>query len=141
MNISLKYGTEGIDWEALCEVFRLAPLGTREPEKLEQAARNSHTVCSAHTEDKIVGFGRALSDGFYQSAVYDVVIHPDFQGRGLGRAIMTALLEKLPQNAPVLIYVAPGKEDFYRKLGFSDLKTGMGLFPDPERSRALGYLK
>jgi len=33
MNISLEYGTEDIYWKALCEVFRLAPLGIREPEK------------------------------------------------------------------------------------------------------------
>lgn len=45
MNLSIKYGTENIDWAALCEIFRLAPLGTREPEKLKIAAENSHTVC------------------------------------------------------------------------------------------------
>ena len=34
MNISIEYGTENIYWKALCEVFRLAPLGIREPDKL-----------------------------------------------------------------------------------------------------------
>lgn len=38
MNIFIKYGTENIDWLALCEIFKLAPLGTREPEKLKIAA-------------------------------------------------------------------------------------------------------
>ena len=39
MNISIKYGTKHIDWVALCEIIRLAPLGTvtREPEKLKIA--------------------------------------------------------------------------------------------------------
>jgi hypothetical protein len=46
MNISIKYGTESIDWLALCEIFRLAPLGTREPQKLKIAAENSHVNCS-----------------------------------------------------------------------------------------------
>jgi len=41
MKISIEYGTENIDWVALCEIFRLAPLGTREPEKLRKAAENS----------------------------------------------------------------------------------------------------
>jgi hypothetical protein len=53
---------------------------------------------------------------------------------------MTALLEKLPPNAPVLIYAAPGKQDFYRQFGFGVLKTGMALFRDPERYRSQGYL-
>ena len=135
MNIVIKYGTENIDWVALCEIFRLAPLGIREPEKLKIAAENSNTVCSTFTGQKIIGFGRAISDGQYQSAIYDVVVLPEFQGKGVGKIIMDALLEKLQKTGPVLIYVAPGKEDFYRKFGFGELKTGMGVFPNPEISR------
>jgi hypothetical protein len=40
MNISIKFGTDNIDWAALCEIFRRAPLGTREPDKLKIAAEN-----------------------------------------------------------------------------------------------------
>ncbi len=141
MNISLKCGTENIDWVALCEIFRLASLGTREPEKLKIAAENSYTVCSAYVDQKIIGFGRAISDSQYQSAIYDVVVLPEFQNRGVGRLIMEALLEKLPKSGPVLIFVAPGKQAFYRKFGFGNLKTGMGLFPNPEMSRTKGYLE
>jgi ribosomal protein S18 acetylase RimI-like enzyme len=141
MNISIKYGTESIDWVALCEIIRLAPLGTREPEKLKIAAENSYTVCSAYAEQKIIGFGRAISDGHYQSAIYDVVVLPEFQNQGVGKSIMEALLEKLPKSATVLIFVAPGKQGFYRRFGFGNLKTGMGLFPNPDISRAKGYLE
>jgi aralkylamine N-acetyltransferase len=66
---------------------------------------------------------------------------PAFQNKGVGTLIMKALLEKLPKSGTVLIFVAPGKQDFYRKLGFGSLKTGMGLFPNPEMSRAKGYLE
>jgi predicted N-acetyltransferase YhbS len=141
MNISIKYGTENIDWLALCEIFKLAPPGTREPEKLKIAAENSHTVCSAYVEQKIIGFGRAISDSQYQSAIYDLVVLPELQNQGIGKLIMEALLEKLPKSAPVLIFVAPGKQAFYHKFGFGNLKTGMGLFPNPEMSRAKGYLE
>jgi predicted acetyltransferase len=54
---------------------------------------------------------------------------------------MKALLERLPKKTTVLIFVAPGKQAFYRKFGFGNLKTGMGLFPDPEMSRVKGYLE
>jgi aralkylamine N-acetyltransferase len=141
MNFSIRYGVEDIDWVALCEIFRLAPLGTREPEKLRIAATNSHTVCAAFIDETIIGFGRAISDGQYQSAIYDVVVLPRFQNQGVGKAVMKALLRNLPPHATVLIYVAPGKENFYRKFGFGKLKTGMGLFPNPEMSRAKGYLE
>jgi len=141
MNISIKFGTENIDWVALCEIFRLAPLGSREPEKLKIAAENSHTVCSAYVDQKIIGFGRAISDSQYQSAIYDVVVLPEFQNQGIGRRIMEAILDKLPFSSTVLIYVAPGKQNFYRNFGFGNLKTGIGLFPNPEMSRAKGYLE
>ncbi len=131
MNLSIKYGTDDIDWAALCEIIRLAPLGTREPDKLEIASKTSFVVCSVFVDGKMIGFGRAISDGQYQSAIYDVVVLPEFQNLGVGKTIMNALLEKLPKNSIILIFAAPGKETFYRKLGFDNLKTGMGLFPNP----------
>lgn len=141
MNYSLEFGIEKIDWKALCEIFRLAPLGTRDPERLKSAAINSHTVCSAFIGETIIGFGRAISDGQYQSAIYDVVVLPRYQNQGVGKAIMRALLEDLPPKGTVLIYAAPGKESFYQQFGFGRLKTGMGLFPNPDMSRAKGYLE
>lgn len=138
---TLEFGTDNIDWPALCEVFKRAPLGTREPDKLAAAAKNSYVVCSVFIDDTIVGFGRAVSDGQYQSAIYDLVVLPEYQQQGIGKAIMTALLEKLPKESTVLIFVAPGKQGFYRKFGFGNLKTGMGLFPNPDMSRAKGYLE
>jgi len=141
MTVSIQYGTERIDWMALCDIFRRAPLGTREPERLRIAAENSHVVCSAFADGAIIGFGRALSDGQYQSVIHDVVVAPEFQNQGIGRSIMNALLAKLPRNATILMYVTPGKQDFYRKFGFGVLKTGMGLFANPEMARAKGYLQ
>ena len=141
MAIIIKYGTEHINWVALCEICRLAPLGIREPRKLELASQNSHTVCSAYLNEEIIGFGRAISDGQYQSVIYDVVVLPDYQNQGIGKLIMESLIEKLPKSGPVLMYVAPGRQGFYRKFGFGNLKTGMGLFPNPEISRAKGYLE
>ena len=59
----------------------------------------------------------------------------------IGRIVDTVLLAKLPGKGPVLLYAAPGKLAFYRKHGFGLLKTGMALFPNPERYRAEGYLE
>lgn len=140
-NVRIKFGVDHIDWEAVCELIRLAPLGTRDPEKIRAAAANSFAVCTAYVDDRLVGFGRAISDGVAQSAIYDVVVLPESQGRGIGQAIMQALLDKLPSSGAILIYAAPGKEGFYRKFGFGGLKTGMALFPDPERYRSGGYLE
>ena len=139
-DITIKLGTGHIDWPAVCELIRRAPLGTRDPEKLKMASENSYAVCTAYSGRDLIGFGRALSDGSYQSAIYDVVVLPAFQGRGVGRGIMDALIGALPQGALILMHVVPGKQAFYRKFGFGDLRTGMGRFPDPAKARADGYL-
>jgi len=140
MKIQITYGTDGIDWVELCELIRISPLGTRDPERLKIATENSFVVCSAYTSGKMIGFGRALSDGQYQSAIYDVVVSPQYQNMGTGRLIMQSLLKRLPKDATTLIYAAPGKQTFYEKQNFKHLKTGMGLFPDPEKSKAKGYI-
>ncbi len=140
MKIQIKYGIETIDWDELCELIHVSPLGTRDPLKLKIATENSFVVCSAYTLEEIVGFGRAISDGEYQSAIYDVVVSPEYQNKGVGKLIMASLLELLPKQATTLIYVAPGKQVFYEKQGFRHLKTGMGLFPDPEKSKTNGYI-
>jgi ribosomal protein S18 acetylase RimI-like enzyme len=140
MEIEVEFGCENIDWGELCELIRVSSLGTRDPERLRIASENSFIVCSVYVSQKIVGFGRALSDGQYQSAIYDVVVSPVHQKMGIGKLIMEVLMNRLPKDATTLIYVAPGKQAFYEKQNFKHLKTGMGLFPNPDKSKANGYI-
>jgi predicted N-acetyltransferase YhbS len=69
------------------------------------------------------------------------VVLPAYQRKGVGRAIVEALLDSVPDQATVMIYSVPGKEGFYRKLGFEPLKTGMAIFPDADAARASGYVE
>lgn len=137
--MELKFGIDGLDWGEICRLIERAPLGTRDPDKLRRAAENSFLVCTAHDESQIVGFARALSDGQYYSAIYDVVVLPEYQGKNVGGAMVDALLARLPEGS-VLIYVTPGKEGFYQRFGFEKLKTGMGRFPDPGKARSRGLI-
>ena len=137
--VALRIGLEGLDWPVVCDIFERAPLGKRDPDKLRRAAERSHVVCSVWDGRTIVGFGRAVSDGEYQSAIYDIVVLPEYQGRGIGRAMVEALLSRLPPST-ILLYAVPGREGFYRKLGFEKLATGMARFINPERAKALGYV-
>lgn len=139
MNVGIKLGIKHLDWPEVCRVFERAPLGEREPERLRRASEQSSVVCSAYAGKTLIGFGRAISDGEYYSAIYDVVVLPEYQGRGVGRTIMAAILERLPKGS-ILIVSVPGKEGFYKKLGFEVLKTGMGNFSDPEKAREYGYI-
>lgn len=139
MAISIRLGIDGLDWVAVADVIARAPLRKREPEEVRRASEGSFVVCTAWDGEKLVGFGRAISDGEYQSAIYDMAILPEYQGQGVGRQILTALLDRLP-SGNVLLYAAPGKEGFYRKHGFDLMRTGMARFVDPEGMRQRGYI-
>lgn len=72
--------------------------------------------------DDVVGMGRAIGDGlFYQ--IVDIAVEPEHQGKGLGKAIMTSLMDSLKQMAPAEAYVsliADGKaSDLYAQFGFA----------------------
>ena len=109
-----------------------------EPDTHKRAFEASHTTVFVYQGDRLVGFGRAISDGAYQAAVYDVAVVPEIQGHGMGTTIMRNIQTRLPQ-CNFILYAAPGKEDFYRKLGWRKMKTGMALFTDAEQKSRTGF--
>ncbi|SMF35460.1 GNAT family N-acetyltransferase [Desulfovibrio gilichinskyi] len=139
MEIFLRFDLENIDWKSVCEIFEKAPLGTRDPVKLMIASENSAVVCFAWDSNRIIGFGRALSDGVTCAAIYDLCLLPEYQSKGIGRLIMNGILEKL-QNQNVILYAVPGKQGFYEKLGFKTMLTAMGSFIDMEKMKQMNYI-
>jgi len=138
--IALRFDTEGMDWEQAATVFERAPLGTREPDKLKTAFDQSDLVCFAWDGDILVGMVRALSDGVYQSVIYDLCMLPEYQGQGLGAILLQAVLDRLT-SASVVLWSVPGKEGFYAKFGFKPMLTAMARFEHPEKSAANGYIR
>lgn len=107
-------------------------------EEHQKAFLNSHTVVFAFSKDTLIGFGRALSDGVYQAALYDVALLPEYQGQGIGRTIVSELIKRNPR-CNIILYAAPGKETFYQKLDFRRMKTGMALFQDAAKMQEKGF--
>lgn len=140
MDYDFSFSCDGVDWAEAARVFERAPLGTRIPGRLKKAFEASHTVCFARHGGDIAGLGRAISDGVYQAAVYDMCLLPEHQGRGLGRALLEAILERLDVEH-VILYAVPGKEGFYEKLGFSPMLTAMSRHRAPEKLEAMGYIR
>ncbi|NJB67628.1 ribosomal protein S18 acetylase RimI-like enzyme [Desulfobaculum xiamenense] len=140
MDIAFHSDCAGINWEEAASVFRRAPLGEREPQPLRQAFESSQIVCFAFADGQLVGLGRALTDGIFQAAIYDICVLPEYQGRGIGHGIVDNILSRLDVRT-VLLFSAPGKEPFYAKLGFRRLRTGMGLFSDVTTALDNGYIE
>lgn len=89
--------------------------------------------------DKIIGFARALSDGVFNAAIYDVVVHKDYQSKGVARIALENLLSQLEHISCVQLIATTGNDTFYKKFGFKKLKTGMAIYQNEEL--AIEYLE
>jgi len=81
----------------------------------------SYYCVSAYQLDKLIGFGRIMSDGILHAMIYEMIVYPDYQGRGIGREILDRLLTKCFDNniRDIQLFCAKGKREFYEKMGFS----------------------
>lgn len=83
--------------------------------------RGSAAVVSAWKAGRLVGFGRATSDGVYRAVLWDVVVAGPLQGQGLGRRLVEELLTSPPVARAERVYLMTTNSDgFYRRLGFSE---------------------
>jgi ribosomal protein S18 acetylase RimI-like enzyme len=87
---------------------------------LVQMLLGSCSVVSAWQGGRLVGIGRATSDGVFRAVLWDVVVAEEHQGRGLGRRIVQALLASPPVAASERVYLmTTNSSGFYERLGFS----------------------
>jgi predicted GNAT family acetyltransferase len=129
-----------IDWSELSELYRLAPLGDKSPQDLETVFTNSMFKTFAHRDDQLIGAGRALADGIDCAYIADVAVHPELQGQGIGKAIVSRLVSLASGHKKVLLYANPGRESFYASLGFLPMTTAMAIWADTPEAIANGLL-
>lgn len=138
MQPEIRFDCNGVNWQLVADTLQEVSMAHYAPEIHQQAFEASHTVVFIYHNQQMIGFGRAISDGAYQAAVYDVAVLPQYQGHGLGRTIMQAILSRV-SHCNVTLYASIGKEPFYRNLGFRLMKTGMALFKQVDSMAAKGF--
>ena len=138
MEFDIKQDCAGVDWKAISETLKLVGMAYYEPDVHRMAFEASHTTVFIYHTDRLIGFGRAISDGAYQAAVYDCAVLPEYQGKGIGTTIMKNILPRI-SHCNVILYATPGKEGFYQKLGFRKMITGMAYFKESESMRERGF--
>lgn len=93
-------------------------------EQAEKAIAGSLLTVVAYDDDMPVGMGRIVGDGAVICYIQDLIVIPEYQGTGVGQAIMDSLIDyvkeiRLPDTQIMLdLMCATGREDFYKKYGF-----------------------
>lgn len=134
MALEWRCSEEGLDWAELSELYKIAPLGEKMPEHLKKAFGASMFKCFAYDGVKLVAAGRAIADSIDCSYLCDVAVHPEVQGAGLGRAVVSKLVELSDGHKKIVLYSYPGRESFYKKLGFMCRNTAMAIFQNQEQA-------
>lgn len=91
----------------------------RSRQQLGEMLKGSQVVISLWRGKRMVGFGRASSDGIYRAVLWDVVVAGDLQGRGLGRRVVEALLASARVREVERVYLmTTNSTGFYEQMGF-----------------------
>jgi ribosomal protein S18 acetylase RimI-like enzyme len=141
MTLEWRHSLEGIDWEELSRLYQAAPLGNKQPEGLKLVFSNSMFKCFAYDDARLVGVGRAMADGLDCSYICDVAVHPSHQGTGLGKEIVSRLVDLSTGHRKIILYAVAGKEPFYKKFGFRRMKTAMAIFENQAQAAERGLIE
>ncbi len=96
----------------------------RSHREIRKLLAKSTIVISLWRGKRMVGFGRATSDGIYRAVLWDIVVADDLQGMGLGSQVVEALL-KAPalQRVEKIYLMTTNSADFYLQLGFQNCNS------------------
>lgn len=129
-----------IDLYELEELCDAVGWSRRPLRKVKKAIQHSFIVVSMWEQRgsyrRLVGFSRATSDHAFNATIWDVVVHPEHQGKGLGKALMKQIIKELRGEdiSNITLFADPEVVNFYRGLGFmSDPEGIKGMFWYPSR--------
>lgn len=107
----------GLQPQELGELL-LAAAGSRySPSELEAIIAKSTAYVTARDSGKLVGFGRLLSDGAVISYINNMAVSPEYQQRGIGKAILERLVETAGNVKSIFLY-SDTADQFYLDNGF-----------------------
>jgi len=118
MDIEIKE-TKKINKEKIIKLYKSNKWSSAEkPDLLYKALMNSDSLITAWDGNRLVGLGNAISDGYLVVYYPHLLVHPDYQGKGIGKIIVDRFRKKYG-NFHQQLLTADGKAiDFYRKCGF-----------------------
>ena len=93
------------------------------PEMIERAYDGSLCILAAYEDEKLVGIIRAVGDGHSILFIQDILVYPEYQRKGIGTALMNALLEKYQKVYQIELATDNTEKTiaFYKSLGFYPL--------------------
>lgn len=118
---------ERVNVQELCDLRQSVGWNRMEKEIANPRLKSYyHIVVYEEENQKLIGFVDSVSNGVTDAYIQDLMVHPDFQGRGLGSELMNKMIEYLKKEGVYMISVLydEGLKDFYARFGFYNLLGG-----------------
>ena len=141
MSYHIQVSVENINWERVAELLSYFGLSNFDAKTQKKVFENSYAVAFAFDETKLIGVGRALSDGICQAAIYNIALDEEYQGLGIGKGIINSLINQV-KSCNIILYTHPQTIDLYEHLGFRRMKTGMVMYEgsDLDKMEEIGFI-
>ncbi|WP_291578808.1 GNAT family N-acetyltransferase [Clostridium sp. UBA6640] len=119
-DIEIKHNAPSI--EGYLNLRKVSGLGEKTVEAAEKGLKNSLYSVTIYNEGSLIGMGRVIGDGGCFFQVVDIAVTPNFQGNGLGKIIMSEIMNYLDTSVPKGGYVSLIADDpankLYEQFGF-----------------------
>jgi len=123
--INYKFNIEEKDFLKICDLYKMAGWWKEScsSEQISKLISGSFCFLTAWNEDKLVGFGRVISDGFNDGYIQDVYVAENFRKQGIAGNIISKLTEYCKEKNInwIALIAAPGSVTLYEKLGFEKM--------------------
>lgn len=91
---------------------------TRSSAGIKSLLEKTELYIAIRDEGKLIGYGRALTDGVYRALIDDIVVDQKYRKKGLGGQIVSGLMEKLEGVEEIFLNTGNHLKGFYQKYGF-----------------------
>ena len=100
--------------------------------QIEKMLDASSLCFSVYSEDKMVAFCRILTDFIFRASLWDIMVHPDHQGKGLGSALLDyAIFHPAVKDIPLILTYSSELGPFLTQRGFKEEAGTMMLLRCP----------
>jgi GNAT superfamily N-acetyltransferase len=114
-----------LDFVRTSQLLKEAYWGRNRSDELNRKAFANSLCVIAFVDGRQVGFARASGDRTLFARISDVIVWPDHRGRGIGKALVQALLEH-PELATVTTWTLNTSDahELYARFGFRRVEDG-----------------
>ena len=96
-------------------------------EKFKKKLGNTYFCVACFAGDTLVGYVDVVSDGIDDAYIRDLVVHPDYQRRGIGSILLGMIITRVRSHRIKTLNVVfePRLKEFYAKANFIIMAGGI----------------